>query len=136
MVRFGQPVLDTVGLADHVETHWQGIDGVPVPVLLGELGAVVGRDCVDLTGHSFQQVRQELPGCLSVSCRNELGDGELGSAVDADEEKELALGRLYFGDVDVKEPDGVALELLALGLVAFDIRQARDAMTLKAPMQR
>jgi len=30
----------------------------------------------------------------------------------------------------------VAGFVLALGLVAFGIRQARDAMTLKAPMQR
>ncbi len=36
----------------------------------------------------------------------------------------------------VPRADGVALELLALGLVAFDIRQARDAMTLQTPMQR
>jgi len=36
----------------------------------------------------------------------------------------------------MEEPDGVALELLALGFVAFDIRQARDAMSLQAPMLR
>jgi hypothetical protein len=38
--------------------------------------------------------------------------------------------------VDVEEADGIPLELLALGLVAFDIRQARDAMSLQVPMQR
>jgi hypothetical protein len=32
--------------------------------------------------------------------------------------------------------DGIPLEFLALWLVTFDIRQARDAMTLQAPMQR
>jgi hypothetical protein len=36
----------------------------------------------------------------------------------------------------VKEPDRVALEALTLGFVAFDIRLPRDAMPLKAPMQR
>ncbi len=40
----------------------------------------------------------------------------------------------------VREPlaraDGVALELLTLGLVTFDIRQARDVVTLQAAMQR
>ena len=36
----GQPVLYAVRLADHVEAHRPGGDGVPVPRLLGELGAV------------------------------------------------------------------------------------------------
>jgi hypothetical protein len=31
----------------------------------------------------------------------------------------------------MKEADGIALELLALWLVSFDIRQARDAVPLK-----
>ena len=39
-------------------------------------------------------------------------------------------------DVDVKEPDGIALELLAVGFVAFDIWQARDAMPLQTPVKR
>ena len=79
---------------------------------------------------------QELSGGLSVSRCNELSDGELGLPVDADEQIELSLGVLNLGNVDVDEADGIPLELLALGLVTFDIRQARDAMTLKAPMQR
>jgi hypothetical protein len=36
----------------------------------------------------------------------------------------------------VEEADGIPLELLPLGFVAFDIRQARDAMPLKTAMQR
>ena len=94
------------------------------------------KNGVDLIGHGLEHVLQELPGSLSVSRCNELSDGELGRPVDADEEIELALGSLHLGDVDVEEADGVALELLPLGLVAFDIRQARDAMPLQAPMQR
>lgn len=65
-----------------------------------------------------------------------MSDGELGGPVDTDEEKEIAFGRLHFGDVDVKEADGVALELLPLGFVALDIRKTRDAVTLQAAMQR
>ena len=91
---------------------------------------------MDLVGHGFKHMLKELPGRLSISCRNELSDGELGSAVDTDEEKELALGRLHLRDVDVEEPDGVALELLPLGLVARDIRKTRDAVPLQAAMQR
>ena len=136
MVRLGQPVLDPVGFTDHVEAHRPGVDGVAVPGLLGELDAIVSENGVDVIGHGFEQVLQELPGRLSVGCRNELGDGELGSAVDSHKEKELALGSLHLGNVDVdrasgsppvREPlaraDGVALELLPLGFVAFDIWQ-------------
>jgi len=98
--------------------------------------AVVSENGVELIGHGFEHVLQELPCRLSVSGCNELSDGELGCPVDFDEQIKLPFAGLHFGDVDVEEPDGVALELLAPGLVAFDIRQARDAMTLKAPMQR
>ena len=40
MVRLGQPVLDPVGFADHVEAHWPRVSGVTVPRLLRELAAV------------------------------------------------------------------------------------------------
>ena len=130
MVGLGQPVLDAVGLADHVEAHWPGVDAVSVLGLLRELDSVVGQDGVDLIGHSLEHVLQELPSRLSVSRVNELGDSELGRPVDANEQVELALGGLHLGNVDVEEPDGIPLELLALRLVTFDIRQARDAMTL------
>ena len=41
------------------------------------------------------------------------------------------------GDASIacRPMDGVAPELLALGLVAFNIRQARDAMSLQTPVQ-
>jgi hypothetical protein len=147
--RFGQPVLDAIRLADHVEAHRPGVDGVPVPGLLCELdtprpflsdqcgsNGSTGQNRVDLLGHGFEHVLKEFHGRLSVRSCNELGVGELGSAVNTDEEKELALPRLHFGDVDVKEPDGVSLELLPLGFVSRDIRKARNAMTLQATMQR
>ena len=46
-----------------------------------------------------------------------MDDSELGCPAASDEQLELALGCLNHGDVDVKEPDGVELELLALRLV-------------------
>ncbi len=90
---------------------------------------------MDLVGHGLEQVLQELPGSLSISRFNESSDGELGSSVDAHEEEKFSFSGLHFGNVDVKEADGVALELLALGLVSLDIRQPRDAMPLQATMQ-
>ena len=121
VVRFGEPVLDVVGLADHVEAHLTGPGGVPVAGLLGELDAVVGEDGVNAVRHGFQQVLEEFPRCTPVSLVDQLGDGELARAVDADEQIELAFGSLHLGNIDVEEANGVALEALALWLVALDI---------------
>ena len=122
VVRLGQAVLYTIGLADHVEPHGPGIDRVAIARLLGELDTIVGQDGMDPIGHGFEHVLQELPGRFSVSRCNELSDGELGSSVNAYKEIELTFGGLYLSNINVEEPDGVALELLALRLVAFDIR--------------
>ena len=148
VVRLGQPVLDPVCLADHVEAHRPGVDGVPVAGLLGELDAPrhclsdrwrsngsIGQDRVDLVGHGFEHVLEELACSLSVIFFNELSNGELGRPVDADEQIELPFAGLHLCDIDVKEADRVALELLPLGLVTLDIRQPRDAMALKAAVQ-
>ena len=136
VVGFGQAMLDPVGLADHVDAHWPGVDGVPVAGLLCELNPVIRQNRVDLVGHSLEHVLQKLLGRLSVSRCNELSDSEPGCPVDADKQMELPFAGLHFSNVDVEEADGIPLELLALGLVAFDIRSAREAMTLQTPMQR
>ncbi len=136
MIGHGQPVLDPVGLADHVESHRSGVDGVPVPGMLCDLDAIIGKNRVDLIGHSLKHVLQELPGGLSVSRCNELSDGKLGRSVNAHKEIELTFSRLHLGDVDMEKPDGVAFELLALGLVTLDIRKTRDPIQLQAAMQR
>ena len=123
MVGLGEPVPDPVGLADHVEAHRPGIDGVRVPRLLRELDAIVGENRVDLIGRGLEHVLKELPGSLSVSSCNELSDGELGRPVDAYEQVTLALGGLHLGDVDVnrrsaqrKNPMGCRLNFWRLGL--------------------
>ena len=127
-------MLDPVGLADHVEAHRSGIDGVAVPRLFGKLDAIVGQYSVDVIRHGLGHVLQKLPGGAPVGFFNELSHRELTRAVDADEEIELALGGMHFGNVYMKEPDWVALELLAPRLVALEIRQSRDAMPLQAPV--
>jgi hypothetical protein len=66
VVRFGEPVLDVVRLADHVETHLAGPGGVPVAGLLGELDAIVYQDDVDALGDGCQQVFEELPCCPAM----------------------------------------------------------------------
>lgn len=44
---------------------------------------------------------------------------------------EHALGGLNVGDINVKKADRIALEALALGFAAFDVRQMVDAVTLR-----
>lgn len=86
--------------------------------------------------HGFQQVLQELPRGSPVSLVDELGDRKLTGAFGADEQVELAFGSLHLGDIDMKEADRVALEALSLRLIALDVRQTGDAMTLQAAVQR
>src|SRR6478735_8585208 len=72
VVRFGEPVLDAVRLADHVEAHLTRPGGVPVAGLFGELDAVVARDCVDAVRHSFKRCSRNSHAvrrsALSTSC--------------------------------------------------------------------
>lgn len=136
MVRFGEPVLDVVGLADHVETHLTRPGGVAVAGLLGELDAIVGQDRMDAVGHGSQQVLEELPRRAPVSLVYQLGDRELACAVDADEQVKFASGGLHFSDIYMEEADRVAPEALPLRFVALNIGKAGDAVPLEAPMQR
>jgi hypothetical protein len=66
----------------------------------------------------------------------QLDEGELGRAVDRNQQGELALLGPQLGEVDVEVADGVALELGAPRLVAVCVGQARDAVALKAAVQR
>jgi hypothetical protein len=77
------------------------------------------------------QALDELPGRLSVSFCNDLGYGQLGRSIYAHKEKELSLSSPHRGEVDVEEADGVALELLTLGLVTCDVRQAAAEILLR-----
>jgi len=89
---------------------------------------------VDAIGDGLEQVFEKLPCGFTICLVHELGDSELACPVNADEEIELSLASLHLSDVDVEEADRVALELLPRRLVACDVRQARDAMPLQAPM--
>jgi len=91
---------------------------------------------VDAVGHGCQQVFQELPRGSPVSLVDQLSDGELAGAVNADEQVKLAFRGLYFCDIDVEEADRVAFEALPLRLIALDVWQAGDAVPLQAAVQR
>lgn len=91
---------------------------------------------MDAVGYGFQRVLEELPSRSPVSLVDQLGDRELAGAVDADEQVQFAFGGLHLGNIDVEEANWLALEALALRLVALDVRQAGDAVPLEATMQR
>ena len=76
----------------------------------------LGENSMDVIRHSFEHVLQELPSCLPVCLLDEWGHGKLARAVNADEQVQLAFSGLNLGDVDVKEADGIALELDRFGL--------------------
>jgi hypothetical protein len=108
----------------------------PVAGLLGELDAIVGENGADRARHGFEHVLQGLPGGAPVGIFNALGHDKFARAIDSDEEMELALGRLHVCDINVKERDRMALELLAPRLVPGHNRQARNVMPLLAAVQR
>ena len=137
MVGFCEPVFDSMNEAEPVE-------GVPTEACrwslavlrqIGELDAVVGE-------HGMDAIRNGLDECFKERCCgshirlfDEFDHRELRGAVDGHEQVELAFGGPDLGQVDMKEADRIRVELLPLGLVAFHVRQAADAMTFQAPMK-
>ena len=55
MVRLGEPMLDIVCLADHVEAHLARPGDVAIAGLLGELDAIMGQDSVDAVGTALSK---------------------------------------------------------------------------------
>jgi hypothetical protein len=65
-----------------------------------------------------------------------LGEGKLAGAVNGDIQMQFALCSVTFGEINVETANGISLELLPGGFIAFDIRQPADAMSLQASVQR
>jgi hypothetical protein len=65
----------------------------------------------------------------------ELGEREFTGPIDCHEEIEPAFGGANLSDVDVKIADWIGFEFASRGLVAFDLWQSRDAMSLQAAVQ-
>jgi len=137
MVGLGEPVFDAVLTADLVEAMDPVTRCPAVAVLrqVGELDAVIGQDGVQRVWHGFEQRFKECDRGRPVSLVVELGEGELGGAVDRDEQVELAFLGSDLGNIDVEVADWVRLELLLCRLVAGHVGQPADAVALKAAMQ-
>ena len=103
---------------------------------IGEVGSVVGEDGGDLVGDGGDQAAQEVCSRFARHLLVQFDEGELRGPVDRDDEIELALSGSDLGEVDMEIADRIGLELALRRGFAFDLRQARDPVALKASMQR
>ena len=86
------------------------------------MGSIIGQHDADPVGHGFDKVAQEITCSFAQGFAMKLDEGEFARAINGHEEIEPAFRRLHFGDIDVEEADGVALELLTPGFVTRDLR--------------
>jgi hypothetical protein len=92
--------------------------------------------------HVYGQLPAEPHGWLSrmraekVSLRPEPFYSSKRALGRGDKHVELAFFGTYFGNIDVEVASRIGLELVLLSLVAFPIRQAADAIPLKATVRR
>jgi hypothetical protein len=137
MVGFGQPVFDSMSETEPVEGMGPEACGWPLAVFrqVGELDTVIGEHGVDAVRNGFDERFEERGSSLHVCFFDELDHSELRGAVDGYEQVELAFGGPDLGQVDMEEADRIGVELLPPGLVAFDLRQTADAVTLQTPMK-
>jgi hypothetical protein len=99
------------------------------------VGSVVGEDGVDLVGGSGDQAAQEVRGGAAGHLLMQFDEGEFRRPVDRDKEIELALSGSDLGEVDMEIVDRIGLELALRRSFAFDLRQARDPVALKASIK-
>jgi diguanylate cyclase (GGDEF)-like protein len=138
MVGLGEAMIDVVLAADTIE-HVQPVASGRAGSMLNavtELDAIIGEDGVYPVGDSLYQRCEEVGCSLHIGGRVELGKGKPRCAIDRHEEVEFALAGANLGDIDVKVADRVAFEGLSGGLVAGDLRQPADAVTLEASMEQ
>lgn len=121
MVGLGQATFDPIRFTNQVVAHLAERHAVPVPRLLCKLDAIVCKIGVELVGHDFEQMFQELPRCLAVGLLNKLRDRELAGSINGNKEIELAFLGPNFSDIDMEIANRTPLELLPLGFVAFHV---------------
>jgi hypothetical protein len=138
VVGLGQAVLDAVMLAELIKGVIAGrfpgrlvllVDGEAV----GELGAVIGQDGVNVVREVGQEAFEEAGRGGSVAPGMDLDIDVAGGAVDGDKGvADAALQGRQVLQVDVNEADAGGLEGAGLGLVRFG--KPADAIALQAAM--
>ena len=116
MFDFCQPVFDVVGEADAVE----GNDSVFCRAFaLSKLNAIISQERVELVRHGLEQAFKARFCQQARGPFMQLGMGELRCAVNDDEQIQLALFGLHFGNIDVTVTDRVCFELLFFAAARF-----------------
>src|SRR5450756_1834321 len=124
MVRFGQPVFDSMNETEPVERMSAETCGWSLTVLrqVCELDTVIGEHGMDVIRNGLEECFEERCCGSHICLFDEFDHSELRGAVDGNEQVELAFRSPHLGQVDVEEADRIGVELLPLRLVAFDIR--------------
>ncbi len=78
----------------------------------GELDAVIGWNCVDFIGNSFNQGHQESRGGDAIGFGYQLNKGKFTRHINGDIEMKLAVSSLHPGNIDVEIANRIGLELL------------------------
>jgi hypothetical protein len=138
MIRPGQAMLDTALLAEAIKRMVAGgpagrlvlhVDGKAV----GELGAIVGQDSMNLVREVDQEALEEGRRRLAIPSGMDLDIDVAGGAIDRDKGVALvALQRRQMLQVDMDEANTGALEDAGFWLVRFGA--CADAVTLQATM--
>ena len=101
---------------------------VSISGLLGELDAVVHKDCVYLVWNGFQHGLSKLRGRLAICFVDQLQNGKLAGSINSYKEIQLTLIGTKLSDINLEIANRISFELLPLELIALYIWQSRNAM--------
>jgi len=143
MPGLGQAMIDIIAGTGYVEgmspewflslDHGFDIGHGPTPTAwIGEVGAVVGQNGVDLVRDCLDQAPQEVGRDTPRGLLMQLGEGELRGSVDSDEEIKPSHRSANLGDVDVEVSDRIDLELTLYTLAILDVRKPRERLLASA----
>jgi hypothetical protein len=102
----GQPVVDLMLATNAVEDVLEGVD---VPVVMGEPDAIVRQNNVGPVGHGGDEVAQEGSGNHLPGLRMQFDISKLRCPVDGDEQVKFAFGRLNLSNINVEVAERAGL---------------------------
>lgn len=105
----GQPVLNLMLAADPIKDM---LEGMNMPLVIGELNAIIRHHDVELVRHGRDQVSHECRSSHFPGLLVQFHEGELGGAVDGDEQVKFAFSRLNLSNISVELAERVGLERL------------------------